>query len=280
MIDKDSNIDSQLLKIVVIENTKEVVYSKDIIPQHYNAIIINFKANINIRIENTDYTLSSENLIFVPKDLNFCILKSSIHKIYIATFSSQIFDDNSFQYLVKTYQIITNQKHILCFVHVSEKKFLKKFFRLIQNVEFSNNNHLQKEFFLVGFNYLKQKIFDNIFTQNIFKDKNFNVFFLFIQLLELHFIKEHSVKFYADKLNITPNYLNKIVKEYANIPAKKYIESYLIIESKLLLHNPSISISEISEILNFSNVSAFSNFFKKQTCFTPSYFRLIFGNRM
>src|SRR5690606_14232351 len=138
--------------------------------QHYSAIIINFKANINIRIENTDYTLSSENLIFVPKDLNFCILKSSIHKIYIATFSSQIFDDNSFQYLVKTYQIITNQKHILCFVHVSEKKFLKKFFRLIQNVELSNNNHLQKEFFLVGFNYLKQKIFDNIFTQNIFKD--------------------------------------------------------------------------------------------------------------
>ena len=45
----------------------------------------------------------------------------------------------------------------------------------------------------------------------------------FVQLVSDHFREEHGTEFYADRLCITPNYLNKIVRQSLGKSAKTYI---------------------------------------------------------
>ena len=49
----------------------------------------------------------------------------------------------------------------------------------------------------------------------------------FIELVNHSFKQDHSIRSYADRLCITPNYLNEIVKNATGINAKQYIQTCL-----------------------------------------------------
>lgn len=51
----------------------------------------------------------------------------------------------------------------------------------------------------------------------------------FIKLVEEHYLEVHEVQFYADKLFISANYLNKIVRELLGTTSKKYIANKITI---------------------------------------------------
>jgi AraC family transcriptional activator of pobA len=64
----------------------------------------------------------------------------------------------------------------------------------------------------------------------------------FMKLVESHLKEQHSVQYYADKLCITPNYLNEIVTSTKGISAKQYIRNkggcnLNSVQKQLLLHN-------------------------------------------
>lgn len=95
----------------------------------------------------------------------------------------------------------------------------------------------------------------------------------FEKLVEQHF-KEHKMpSFYADKLHVTPNYLNKLCKSEASKTAGDIVRKRITIEAQRLLHYTNLSINEIAHDLGFENVSYFITFFKKQTFTTPEQFR-------
>lgn len=63
----------------------------------------------------------------------------------------------------------------------------------------------------------------------------------FITLVHETFTENHSTGYYADRLCITPNYLNEIVKTTIGISAKSYIQNRLLLEAKnyyFILHSP------------------------------------------
>ena len=57
----------------------------------------------------------------------------------------------------------------------------------------------------------------------------------FKNLVEKHFKKWHQVKFYAEALSVTPNYLNEVIISSVNIPAKEFIQNRLILEAKRMI---------------------------------------------
>lgn len=57
--------------------------------------------------------------------------------------------------------------------------------------------------------------------------------------------------------------------------ATELIAETLTLEAKVLLYQPSISISEISFVIGFEDPSYFGRFFKKQTGQTPTEYRRI-----
>ncbi len=78
---------------------------------------------------------------------------------------------------------------------------------------------------------------------------------------------------YAEKLNITPNYLNSIVKDRMDLTAERYIQNRVILEAERLLLNTNLSVTEISYDLGFSDKSHFGKYFRKTTGESPNRFR-------
>ncbi|HWV71529.1 MAG TPA: AraC family transcriptional regulator [Pseudosphingobacterium sp.] len=105
---------------------------------------------------------------------------------------------------------------------------------------------------------------------------------LFIELLERQFPIEspqqrlylRTAKDYADRLAIHVNYLNKVLKENTGKTTTGIISNRITQEAKILLKQTDWNISEIAYSLGFEEVAHFSNFFRKQTTFSPNNFRL------
>ncbi|MBK5720688.1 helix-turn-helix domain-containing protein [Dysgonomonas sp. Marseille-P4677] len=95
----------------------------------------------------------------------------------------------------------------------------------------------------------------------------------FIKLVGIEYKQNHSIRHYADKLCITPNYLNELVKSANGISAKQVIQNKVIQEAKKMLLYSSFSISDIAASLNYENTSYFIRFFRKQTGYTPLQYR-------
>ncbi|MBW3467038.1 helix-turn-helix domain-containing protein [Arthrospiribacter ruber] len=85
--------------------------------------------------------------------------------------------------------------------------------------------------------------------------------------------KEKSMVFYAEKLNITPNYLNIICKKHLGKTAYSLIKSRISLEAKRLLSISNITVKELAFELGFQDPANFSKFFREETGTSPSDFR-------
>lgn len=95
----------------------------------------------------------------------------------------------------------------------------------------------------------------------------------FLNILNENLKKERTVQFYADVLCITSGHLSKVLKKVSGKTANQLIDEAVIMEAKILLGNPSLSIAEVTHELQFSDQSFFGKYFKKHTGFSPSEFR-------
>lgn len=100
-----------------------------------------------------------------------------------------------------------------------------------------------------------------------------NIFKIFIHLATTNFRKERQVKFYADKMNITPTYLSRVVKEMSGNTVLGYLSTFLYNEACKLLKTTDMTITEISNELNFNDPPAFTNFFKTKAGVSPLAYR-------
>lgn len=95
----------------------------------------------------------------------------------------------------------------------------------------------------------------------------------FVNLADREFAVQHDVEYYADKLCITPNYLNKIIRRHFGMTTKQYLSGRILDEAEQLLTYTSLTVAEIAERLNFESASYFVRFFRKATGKTPGQFR-------
>ena len=95
----------------------------------------------------------------------------------------------------------------------------------------------------------------------------------FRYLVEEHFLTENSVDFYADKLCITPNYLNRLVEAALGQSTKQYIQCRRIEEAQRLLRYTSLPVTDIAERLGFDTASYFVRVFFHHTSSTPLQYR-------
>ena len=95
----------------------------------------------------------------------------------------------------------------------------------------------------------------------------------FILLVGTHFKESREVQFYADKLFVSRKHLTRVISEVLKKSPKMIISEAVILETKVLLKNPNFTISQVANLLNFSDLSIFNKFFKKITGLSPSEFK-------
>lgn len=99
------------------------------------------------------------------------------------------------------------------------------------------------------------------------------LFHQFMELLASDYRQSHDVGYYADKLCITPKYLNTITKTVANHTPKTLIDHYVVLQLKLLLRHCDTSIKQVAWDYHFSDTSFFCRYFKQHTGLSPQQFR-------
>lgn len=95
----------------------------------------------------------------------------------------------------------------------------------------------------------------------------------FKQLVHLHFNKQKTVDFYADRLAVSINYLNRCVSQVFKKSSKELILEVAIIHSQLLLLETSKTVANIAYDLDFADPSYFARLFKKIVGISPSDYR-------
>jgi AraC-like DNA-binding protein len=99
------------------------------------------------------------------------------------------------------------------------------------------------------------------------------LFTQFIGLLEDNFRMERRVSWYAEQLGITPKYLSELVKQVSKRTPNEWIDSYVLLEIRVMLKNTTKSIGEIANALHFPNQSFFGKFFKEHMGMSPTAYR-------
>lgn len=85
-----------------------------------------------------------------------------------------------------------------------------------------------------------------------------------------------TVKYFADKICLSPNYFGDLVKQETGKTAQEYIQLKMIAVAKERMLDPAGTIKRIAESLGFQHPQHFVRFFKRQEGCTPKEFR----NRM
>ena len=98
---------------------------------------------------------------------------------------------------------------------------------------------------------------------------------MLFQDLIFKYYKEHrNVQYYADALFVSPKHLTESIKDVTGRTAGEWIDDAVVLEAKVLLRNHDISIAQVAYEIHFPDQSSFGKYFKKQTGFSPSDYRM------
>ena len=132
-------------------------------------------------------------------------------------------------------------------------------------------NDILRTYLMALFNELKPFI-------EASKPKNQNAASLiteeFKKALNRYILSKNKITDYAELLNVSPNHLNKCVKNSVGKTAHDLLNEMLLLEAKVLLKQTNLNISEIAFKIGKNEISGFTRFFKSQTGLTPSEYRL------
>lgn len=95
----------------------------------------------------------------------------------------------------------------------------------------------------------------------------------FYSLVAKHYKTAREVKFYAQMLHITTDYLYKITTRTICSKPKEIINQFVVAEMKYMLADTELSLTDIAEELHFEDSSYMCRFFRRLTGMSPMEFR-------
>ena len=225
-----------------------------------------------ITINSKEYKLSKSCVIVLPSNhiignIDSLLMRESnaiaVSEDYILNMPSPI-DTSIFGY-----------SRYMSVIKIADEKFadLQSYYRFIYKESKEESKYrleiIQSIFYALILEILAEyeKVFEVGDTTSDIKANNLSD--RFFRLLATNYKTNRSVKFYADKLNLTPKYLSTAIKRITGRPILDWIHEAILIDAKMLLRTTDMTVQEISEQLNFSSPSAFVQFFKKHTGKTP-----------
>lgn len=245
-------------------------------------IIVVYSGSLNIMTDAHRYSLSRGDIAFIPpgKTLSLDLNISPIEG-YMMAFSSGFFELLQIPIAISKDKLLVKDNEL-----DSEEVVLRKInqiFELIKD-ELSNNNddlftkekllNLVSVFYIEILNaYAKSSpVANNLCKSSSFNRKN-KICKDFFILVNQYLREERNLKFYADKLCISPKHLSLLIKETTGLSANRLITDAVIHEAKRLLQHSGNSVKEISYLLNFPNQSFFGKYFKREVGLSPSNYQ-------
>ncbi len=237
-----------------------------------------------ITIDSVDYPIQKGRLFFLNTEQLYKHGKFiDVSGIFIS-FSSKFFNliPSRLAEHIK-YEIFSRLgKCMYCDSEETSNHILKKILEEMEN-EMKNINNLWHPYIMATYfsNFILQAERHCIWSQNVQRNiekKSHRTFLDFIALVDKEFQQKKDVHWYAKELGISVVLLSRYVKTYDLTPNHtmtplKIINHKIMIEAKNLLKYSNKSISQIADILGFTDSSNFAKFFKKCDGCTPTQYR-------
>lgn len=148
--------------------------------------------------------------------------------------------------------------------------WMEEYFRLIYTISATQPfDRRSVEHLLLSLHY---RIVDSIAISHHAKGRREELFRLFVEQLNTRRGK-HDLPFYAERMNISPQYLSRLVFEASGAAASDWINRAVTLQAKLLLRSSGLTVEQIAEELNFSTTPYFCRFFKREVGITPTEYR-------
>lgn len=226
----------------------------------------------SICVDSKEYKLSKNNVVVLPENhiinnISPSLMRESnviaVSVDYILNMPSPI-DTSIFSY-----------SRYMSVIKIADEKFddLQSYYRFIYKESRENGKYrveiIRSIFFALILEILAE--YEKLFEvgDEVSDIKANNLSDRFFRLLATNYKKSRSVKFYAERLNLTPKYLSTAIKRVTGRPILDWIHEAILIDAKMLLRTTDMTVQEIADQLNFSSPSAFVQFFKKHTGKTP-----------
>lgn len=244
---------------------------------NYYTVLLIIKAKGTHKIDFNSYDLHEQQIFFVSPGQVHQVIEEEKSVGFAMTFSTDfllqnsiplsfISDLNLFQNYDHTPALLPDEQTFQKIIHYSNEIF---------ELFHSQQNH---KYLSIGA-YLKLLLIQcsnicTIHSDTTEKESNkSDIIRNFKSAVDQHYKKEHSTSFYANLLHISPDHLNRSVKNKLGKTAKEYIQARITTEAKRLLYFTDLTNKEIGYQLGFDEPANFSAFFKKCTQLSPSNFK-------
>lgn len=239
---------------------------------------VNGKAEAQINLKK--YTLKSgtmalhvpENIIQINSCENLIVYSFIISSEFIQKIHLETKDLINLYMAAKTAPVLE--------LEYSDIHILEKYYYLMESILQSETTHksnmtigVTTSFLYKTYDILTKKLKENEYTRKI-PERCEIVFEDFIKEVNIFKGTKHSLSFFAERLNLTPNYLSSRVKEYSGRNATEWIEDSVILEAKTMLKHTDLTIQEIAYKLNFPTQTFFGKYFKRLTGISPKQYRI------
>ncbi|MCC9074451.1 AraC family transcriptional regulator [Flavobacterium sp. F-65] len=235
---------------------------------NYNSIVHITKGSVKQQIDNETKLITENDILFI-KQGHITAIKE-IDKDITGHFV--LFEENILNHILskqELIQIFASNAVIKLPKEISV--WLNSLFCLLDQEFRNENSNLEICYSLM------QAGLQKIISSNKDLGKTINrgseITFTFKELVYKYHAHNKTVSFYAEKLNVSINYLNRSIKQTTGIAPKEWINNISILQSQILLQDLTKDISEIAFELNYEDPSYFGRLFKKITGTTPSQYR-------
>lgn len=231
------------------------------------------EATINL----SDYTIRKNDFITLSPGSIIQINKiEGDLKLYFMVFSSKFIEGISktksiidLIYITKNHPILSLPKE---FAYIYEE-----FFTLMMKVYYKEHSPYNPEILKCILLSILYRLSDMYHERPIRSETALNrseeICKTFSHLVIQHYTTERSIAYYAKQMNITPTHLSNTVKHVTGKTVMDIISEVVIVDAKAQLKSTNIPIHEISDSLNFPNVSFFGKYFKRLTGMSPQQYR-------
>ena len=236
-----------------------------------------------IQFVDKSFDIKTDTLVFsTPKMPSSWIPQSADQKGHVCIFTDEFFMKNNTGIILDHLPVFKVGIYPVFTLSQEESVTINQLFLNLHSEigsDYAFKYDLIRNYLMEIIHFAQKKLSSTgLYTSN---DASSRIVGFFIETLEREFPIESpiqrlsllSAKDYANKLSVHVNHLNMVIKDKTGRTTTEFINGRIIDEAKILLKNSNWQISEIAYSLGFEEVSHFSNFFKKNTSFSPSTFR-------
>lgn len=227
--------------------------------------------SLMMTVDEKTFKLTAGQVITITSGQIHCITKAVSAKGYILEFTLDFFckDDKDIELIFHNglfchfamNEVIPVNKTIIELQLKSICEELEK-----QPYQYLISVHSRIELILVAINRAKVKRGDEIWKPDA-------LFLKFLEAVRNHFEHNYPLAYFAKLLGTTETKLNELAKLHAGKTAQNVMYGLVTSEAKRLLTYGDLSVKEVAYHLGFNDPFYFSNFFKKQTKYSPKQYK-------